>query len=882
MLAGVVYDAHMKGLLACGVFLALLLCAGPIAAQEYTAPAVLTNIQHIRMLERQKSLPSNSLARVRGTVTLALRDVPSLLIQDGTNGIHVRYRGAITNYDAGTVVDVEGPIVPDSYAASIGSAKVTAVSCGDLPRPVPVQPTLFTRGHYFGQFVSVRGVIRDMRLTRGRFHLMVTVPSGQILAQVPVDNDFSLPRDWMESEVELRGPCWTDPRGVIYGFQIYPPEVGFVRQRTSGKTNAFDFPFVSLKTIADERRESLPRIRTRGVVTHISRFQEFMIYEDGVAAGGRIFRPLQLPQRALESIAHDIPHPKVGDYVEISASVSHLNRSILLLDAMVRVLGQTNMPQARSTDLAALMAGKYWNELVRVKARLIDVDRTMSHPFYVERYLFQTDDGVFAGVVHVPEPTEYRLKKDDYVEVTGINRPQLGAWDQIHSINLSMRDLNDIRPVSAPGFWERREARRTATIVGIVVLLAGAWIAWQTRQMRRLRASEGRFRALIDNSFDVTIVLDAQGTAKYMSPSGRQLFGKVGKNGEPLSMSSLVHPDDLPRLMAAQQAVLKEPGASQTVSDYRILTRDGSERYAEAIGTNCLHVPGVHGVVVNIRDITGRKKAENEAASREREEHRLRLALTAEKELNLLKTSFISMVSHEFRTPLEVILSSSNILDRYLERLPAEKRKTQLRAIRKSVHRMNDLVEDVLLIGKFDAGRMACSPISTDLEKLCRRLVAEVESAAQREGAIRIHCEDLDSEAAVDEGLLNHVLTNLLGNAIKYSRDGTVVEFTVTRRGPDAEFIIRDQGCGIPEADRARLFTAFYRGSNVGQTPGSGLGLVIVKRCVDLHEGVIRCESEVGKGTTFIVTLPLFDGTRRFYRKPVTQPQISNANDSRH
>jgi signal transduction histidine kinase len=96
------------------------------------------------------------------------------------------------------------------------------------------------------------------------------------------------------------------------------------------------------------------------------------------------------------------------------------------------------------------------------------------------------------------------------------------------------------------------------------------------------------------------------------------------------------------------------------------------------------------------------------------------------------------------------------------------------------------------------------------------------------------------------------------------------VEFTLNRRGPDAEFVIRDHGCGIPTADQPRLFTAFYRGSNVGQKPGSGLGLVIAKRCVDLHGGTIQCESKQGVGTAFTVTLPLFDGTRIFRRRPNT------------
>jgi signal transduction histidine kinase len=265
-----------------------------------------------------------------------------------------------------------------------------------------------------------------------------------------------------------------------------------------------------------------------------------------------------------------------------------------------------------------------------------------------------------------------------------------------------------------------------------------------------------------------------------------------------------------------------------------------------------------------------------EVTAREAAQGELRIALVAEKELNQLKSSFVSMVSHEFRTPLEVILSSSNILDRYLERLPPEKRKAQLKSIRKSVGRMNDLIEDVLLLGKFDAAGMACHPTPVNVASFCSRIVAEIESAVSRSGAIQLQVESFDAEAQADEGLLHHILSNLLSNALKYSPPLSPVDLTVTRDGLNACFVIRDRGRGIPAADQTRLFTAFYRGGNVGQTQGSGLGLVIVKRCVDLHRGTIACESAEGDGATFTVSLPLFDGTRFFRRRDTETPENGN------
>ena len=274
-----------------------------------------------------------------------------------------------------------------------------------------------------------------------------------------------------------------------------------------------------------------------------------------------------------------------------------------------------------------------------------------------------------------------------------------------------------------------------------------------------------------------------------------------------------------------------------------------------------------------------------EVVAREQAEAEMRVALEAERDLNQLKSNFVSMVSHEFRTPLGVILSSNNILDRYLERLQPDQRRAQFRAIRKSIARMNDLIEDVLLLGKFEGSSVTCQPVRLDLVLFCRRAIGEIESAAERPGAVRLDAAEPQMEAEADESLLHHIVVNLLSNALKYSSPDSPVVLSVSRQGDQAKFAIRDEGCGIPAGDQPRLFTAFYRGSNVGKKPGSGLGLVIVKRCVDLQGGTIACETSTGRGTTFTVTLPLFSETRYFHRRlpsngeplsPITHDQNSH------
>jgi PAS domain S-box-containing protein len=233
-------------------------------------------------------------------------------------------------------------------------------------------------------------------------------------------------------------------------------------------------------------------------------------------------------------------------------------------------------------------------------------------------------------------------------------------------------------------------------------------------------------------------------------------------------------------------------------------------------------------------------------------------ALEQEKELSQMKSSFVNLVSHEFRTPLGVIVSSTDILENYYDRLKPEQRNGHLQDIRHSTQLMTGLMEEVLLLGKVEAGKMEFRPESMDLPGFCRRLVNEQLSATGHKCPILLDLKSLDGSARGDETLLRHIFTNLLSNAVKYAPPGSQVHFSVRRDAGDVVFELRDHGIGIPAEDQKRLFEAFYRAGNVGDIPGTGLGLVIVRRCVDLHNGTITVESTPGSGTTFLVRLKMF------------------------
>jgi signal transduction histidine kinase len=232
--------------------------------------------------------------------------------------------------------------------------------------------------------------------------------------------------------------------------------------------------------------------------------------------------------------------------------------------------------------------------------------------------------------------------------------------------------------------------------------------------------------------------------------------------------------------------------------------------------------------------------------------------LQIERDVARLKSSFVSMVSHEFRTPLAVIQAASDNLGRYFERLSGTQRTQLLGDIGKSTRRMNDLIEEVLLLGKVESGTLQCRPAPVDLPALCRRVIAEVQVATHDVCPIELEAatEPLEPPPQLDENLVIIILMNLISNAVKYSRPGRLVRVGLRRDGNEVYLTVSDQGIGIPNEDASALFQSFYRARNVGNVPGTGLGLTIVKRCIDLHRGTITFTSTIGLGTTFTVQLP--------------------------
>jgi PAS domain S-box-containing protein len=243
----------------------------------------------------------------------------------------------------------------------------------------------------------------------------------------------------------------------------------------------------------------------------------------------------------------------------------------------------------------------------------------------------------------------------------------------------------------------------------------------------------------------------------------------------------------------------------------------------------------------------------------EKSQEELNDALSKEKELSEIKSRFVSMASHEFRTPLSTVLSSAALISKYTRTEDQDKRDRHIKRIKDSVMHLNDLLEDFLSLGKLEEGKVMMKPEWFPVKESLEEVSEEVSGILKEGQKIQVEFNG-DARFATDRKLFRNILINLLSNAAKFSDEGTTIRLTAQLAGKRLKVSIEDEGIGISEEDQQHIFSSFFRGKNAMNIQGTGLGLHIVKRYVDLIHGDIRLTSTLGKGSTFMVDLPDLSG----------------------
>jgi len=369
--------------------------------------------------------------------------------------------------------------------------------------------------------------------------------------------------------------------------------------------------------------------------------------------------------------------------------------------------------------------------------------------------------------------------------------------------------------------------------------------------------SQQRLQTVVDTVVDGIFIVDESGIIESANPAACEIFGYQPESllGQPIGH------------------LMPDPYRKQYNDYIRRHRAVNSRRYAE-VGhevtgmrrsgdTFPMYLAMSRAYVGNrwiftgiVQDLTPRKRMENEILEKER----LQIELQKERELRELKNRFMSMISHELRTPLSVIQLSSDFLRRYADRMDAVDKEEAISTIQTQVSHLENMVDDVSALSRADSLDNGVRTETVDVLDLCSDVVANAQMLAADTHTITFDRNgDCGEKLLGDVKLLRQAFSNLLSNAVKYSDRGDPIRFEVDCLQMSYVVRVTDNGIGIPHKDQKKLFEPFHRASNVDARQGTGLGLAVTKRAIELHGGTIEFESEENVGTTFTITLPITD-----------------------
>jgi len=387
-------------------------------------------------------------------------------------------------------------------------------------------------------------------------------------------------------------------------------------------------------------------------------------------------------------------------------------------------------------------------------------------------------------------------------------------------------------------------------------------------------------QAIIQNAIDGIITIDNRGRVESINPAACRLFQYEPSEVIGNNVSMLMPPPDREQHDGYIERYQRtgEPHIIGTGREVMGLKKDGS-KFPFRLGVSEVQFSGRKIYTGFIHDLSREKEAEEtlkEYASHLEElveqrtvslqrsvrelqsaKEEVSLSLEKEKELGQLKSRFVSMASHEFRTPLSAIQLSASLIDKYAATFNNPNIIKHVVKIKSSVANLTGILNDFLSLEKLEAGKVQVAFQSFDLVKLAEEITEELQLVAKENQNIIYQHTGTESTVTLDPNLLKNCVINLIGNAVKYSGENTFIQFN-TEVTPDKCIVtVQDNGIGIPESDQKHLFEAFFRAHNTGNIPGTGLGLNIVARYANLMNGKVDFKSDVNQGTVFTISFPL-------------------------
>ncbi|WP_161971773.1 PAS domain S-box protein [Algoriphagus kandeliae] len=369
---------------------------------------------------------------------------------------------------------------------------------------------------------------------------------------------------------------------------------------------------------------------------------------------------------------------------------------------------------------------------------------------------------------------------------------------------------------------------------------------------RELKDREALLRTVIQNALDAVVTVNKEGLVTGWNPQAESIFGWKAKEVMGRLMTENIIPINYREAHTNGMKNYLKTGHGPVLNQRFEITamhKSGREFPIE-IAIIPLKVSREETFTAFIRDITLQKSARED----------LEKNLQKERDLSELKSRFVSMTSHEFRTPLTTIKQNVDLIEFTIEKKSPEIRPEfdkYFERITSEIGRVSSLMNDMLLLGKIEAGKVNVTIRSVNLLTLAKDIISKLSVGREDQRTIQLEIKGLEREIYADLSLMDHILTNLLTNSLKYSEGKPNPVLTLNFENlSELKISVRDFGIGIPEKDQKSLFSSFYRATNVKNIQGSGLGLSIVKEFVTMHQGTIELESEVNKGSEFIIKIP--------------------------
>src|ERR1019366_5210854 len=533
---------------------------------------VLTNISQIFKIGLEEVNQEKVRVKFRGI--LNYQDVLSELaffIQDETAAVFTVYSPGTNTFAAGDELEVEGFVIPGLYATAVKADKIRVVAHAALPEPKRTLVSRLAAGEDFAKWVEIEATVRDVCCSKDRLVLACVDNGFHFQVWCTQKADMPLPADLLDARVRLRGVSWTrvDTARRPIGFGFHQPGTNCITVLQPGRADVFNGNAQNISNLRAPAGNPDTRAKVAGVVTLFSPAGWLCLQDETGSLTARLWQPLVRDEDPhAKFLQRDQPALVPGDCIELVGTVREGSAfAPVLVDSEYRRIGHREPPEPRGVSSGYLLTGKHDAELVRMKARVVDIESQNNVGLFEEKIWLQSDGATFEARLDASDPIHLAVKKNDFVQLTGIWELQAGRFQQVHSFQLHLRDAADILVTRQPPWWASRAALTLLAGGGIALLAGFSWIILLRRQVAHRTAA----------------------------------------------------------LEAAHQEL-----------------------------------------------------------------HR---SLAEEKELNRLKGNFISMVTHEIRTPLSLILGSSEILSRYLDRLAPEKRAGHLHTIESAVERMSVLME---------------------------------------------------------------------------------------------------------------------------------------------------------------------------------------------